>query len=139
MPINKVTQSKLDKLRELGFKLSDSDVEREPTDIECLLVTCPTCNAVRNESCVIHHIISTANNSNLIHRDRRELAKHRVNSLAGQDKALIIQYAYLGVCASVAANSDKLLGKIHTPEDIEAFFVQAAIKELKEAGYFNAK
>lgn len=137
MPISQLAQSKLTKLQELGFKLIRNDVERDPNEAECLMVGCPTCSAVREEICQIRNIFSTTHAVSFIHDERRQLAKARINSLQNYDKALIIQYAFLGVCASVAANSVKVLGKAHTPDEIMSFFCGDAIKELTEAGYFK--
>lgn len=62
----------------------------------------------------------------------------KMQTLDATDKALIVYYAYIMLCDSVAAHSVKVLGKKFTSEEIQAFFGQKAVNELRLEGLIRA-
>lgn len=126
---------KLEQLKQLGLMIAEPTEEKEPSNIQCLLVSCPVCRAKPEYPCQITRIMSTTNSTNFIHAERRELAKIQLNALSNLDRALIVQYGFLIMADAVAANAEKMFnGTAYSTEQIKRFFAHKAIVELQELG-----
>ena len=72
------------------------------------------------------------------HSERIMLALHTqvTTKLKGvlsvADRSLIVYYAFIMLADACSANSEKLFSKVQTSEDIQAFFAQLAVTELKK-------
>lgn len=53
-------------------------------------------------------------------------------NLDASDKALITYYAYVMICDSVASRSEAIFDKQFTSQDIQKFFAQQAVAELRK-------
>lgn len=119
-------------------KLHDSE-RNVVTETEILAVPCTTCNTLVGLVCKNkeRHVLT-------YHEDSTEFAFHRsrvLTALAKQteirfpgiiniDRFMICYYAFVMMSNSIAENSEKLMGKKFTPDEIEKFFASKAIQEL---------
>jgi hypothetical protein len=125
-----------------------SDSQRKVlTEVEILAVACPQCKAPVNMGCRTEHGHVFARRLNAdefsFHALRittaYELRLDRVlgKKLDATDKALIVYYAYIALCDSVSAKSVEMLGKETSSVDIQRYFAQKAIYELRNDGLFQ--
>jgi hypothetical protein len=98
-----------------------------------LLIPCPLCAAKPGEHC-------NDDSATLVlsHEQRRKLAEKLPDiegtNLDATDKAMICYYAYIMLCDSVAANSEKMFGKEYSSRDLQKFFARQAVVELRKDG-----
>lgn len=114
---------------------------------DVLNVHCPFCKSLNTYPCR-----TTPNNGSpdmpvivgnpmaSFHRERIKAAiakkqgRFFADFLTPTDKAFIAYYMSVQMGASIAANSEKLLGKVMTYDQIIRFFAHSAIEELKRDG-----
>jgi hypothetical protein len=119
----------------------------------------PSKRAVISESEILHEVCSKCRAPELMpcrRRDRQplafeldstELAFHSERIMAAlytqvttklkgvlsaADRSLIVYYSFIMLADACAANSDKLFSKLDTSEELQSFFAQQAITELKK-------
>jgi hypothetical protein len=95
-----------------------------------LEVPCIVCDAKPGERCNDNgaHLLG-------VHAKRKHLRERLPSvSLNGTDKSLIVYYAYVMLCDSCEANSEKLFGSYKKSEDIQRRFAAEATKHLKLEG-----
>jgi hypothetical protein len=114
----------------------------ELTRAQIMEVPCIVCEAKQAKSCREH----SKSNKPIIgfHRERIELRlKHPVlpaeipTTLNPTEKALICYYAFVMLCDSCEANSEKLFGKHFKSADVQRMFARKAIQELKKDGFID--
>jgi len=103
---------------------------------------CPQCRARELQPCrnKQHRPLAFELDSSemAFHSERIMLALHtqvttKLNGvLSSADRSLIVYYAFIHLANACAANSLKLFSKEQTSEDIQAFFAQIAITELRK-------
>jgi hypothetical protein len=113
-------------------------------DGQILAVACPACHVKAGVGCLTYerhvfavHGLGAPKLS--FHPARIVMAQEnefqvKFGKLGATEKALILYYAYIMVCDSVASKSVAVLGKEFKSTDIQAFFANEAIKELKKDG-----
>lgn len=110
---------------------------------EVLSVLCPTCSQARGKGCLDdkRHILATqVGQLGLSFHETRIRAAQETKSrkifgrLGPTEKALITYYAFIALCNSCAANSERLFQKKYTTEQLQVFFIENAITELKADG-----
>lgn len=101
-------------------------------------VPCIRCDAKPNEHCV-----QPGRKEPLVggfHSERVELSRKVVvampkgEDLDATDKALITYFAYILLCDSVSAKSVELFGKQFASEEIQRWFGQQAVTQLRAEG-----
>lgn len=107
------------------------------TDQEVKEVPCLQCNADPMQPC-------TENGSQLLdfHRCRIELrSKSPVLDcpLDSTDKALIVGYAFVSLCNSVSANSEKLFSKHYTSVELQRLFTRTGYEQCLADGVIGPK
>ena len=112
-------------------------------DGQILAVSCPTCHVKAGVGCLSpeRYVFARALGAHDLsfHPARIVAAQEnefrvKFGKLGATEKALILYYAYIMVCDSVASKSVEVLGKEFKSTDIQAFFANEAIKELKKDG-----
>jgi len=130
--------------KEPYFVQPQVEMRKVLTREEMMLVECPTCDAGRNRNCHLRGRIDkpllNLQDEPYFHPTRIVAAQQaKANcffsrSLSATDKSLIIYYAFIQLCDSVSVKSKEVLGVEKTSEDIQRFFAQTAIKELRKDG-----
>lgn len=103
------------------------------TEDEIIAAWCPTCHARPGQGCRDknrHTLVERIGQIGLSFHQPRVMVAH----LGPTEKALIIYYAFIMLCDSVSINSETVLGKWHTSEEIQTFFGKMALNELKKEG-----
>lgn len=123
--------------------MNTSDMRKAVTDAQILAVSCPTCHCLSGLGCLTpeRRVFATEVGSNKLsfHSERISAAYALQFAVAfgGLDpstKALAIFYAYGMLCDSVSLKSVELLGRFHTSTQIQTYFAQKAIAEMKKDG-----
>lgn len=113
------------------------------TELEILTVTCPTCNCVPGVGCLNperHVLAKHANQTELSFHPKRVAAafedqfRKAMGKMGATEKALVCYYSFISLCDSCSTKSMKLFGKEMSSRDIQTFFAQQAIQELKHDG-----
>lgn len=127
----------------------DKSTRHVISEQEILAVQCPTCNRAAGKTCV-----AVRNRAPLSYEiNVTECSFHAARIIAAQDeqikrlgfgnvlgpteKALILYYAYIMVCDSVASKSKEMFGKEMNTEEIQRFFAHKAVDELRHDELFK--
>jgi len=113
------------------------------SEAEILAVACPICNAAKGFACrFIHTRIPLSREIEetelVFHHERIKLAQDAQilrnfgRILGPTEKALITYYAFIMLADSVSLKSVETLGRSYTSVEIQKFFAQQAIKELRK-------
>lgn len=112
-------------------------------DGQVLAVACPTCHVAEGIGCLNpqRHVLAyklgapelSFHPARILHAQENEF-RTKFGKLGATEKALILYYAYIMICDSVASKSVAVMGKEFKSTDIQAFFANEAIKELKKDG-----
>lgn len=110
------------------------------SEAEILSISCPKCHAIEEHGCLTNDrrvLCRKIDDTELAFHSERVFAAFQKQfhgkwgKLGATEKALICYYAYIMLCDSVSTKSVELLGKQFTTEQIQAFFANEAIQELK--------
>lgn len=110
-------------------------------DQEILAIPCPTCKARVGQLCRMPSGAPLAfvigDDQSRFHRDRIMNVlivrlRNEFGRLNASDKALICYYAFVILSDSVSTKSKEMLGHDYSSKQIQQFFVQKAIEELKK-------
>lgn len=116
------------------------------TEAEILAVPCPTCHASKGMGCrrtdnrsipLQTALITDAlsfHPPRVFDAQQAQLLRNFGRFLGPSEKSLITYYAYVMLCDSVAGKSTELIGKPFNSLEIQKFFAQCAITELRKDG-----
>lgn len=113
-----------------------------PSQNEIKEVPCMKCNAEPGQLCMAEGSTALIGG---FHAERVELRKRfpclpeDQHKLTTDDKVIITYLAFVMLCDSVAANSEKMMGAVHTSEDIQRRFAFEASLWAKAEGMIGAK
>lgn len=57
-----------------------------------------------------------------------------LTAVSATDKALILSYAFLMLCDSVSTKAEVVFGKQFTSHEVQLFFTQKAVEQLRRNG-----
>jgi len=99
-------------------------------------VVCIRCNAQPGEPCTEHKAMIIGYHKERVDlRDRLPFLPEEIpTNLSPTDKAIIVYYAFVALANSVAANSEKILGKQFTSQEIQRTFGKKGLNDAKEDG-----
>lgn len=113
------------------------------SETEILALVCPTCQAPQQMACRVKGnrniplTTSLEQNDLTFHVERVEAAQQMQlmrnfgRFLGPTEKSLIVYYAFVMLSDAVAAKAMLMIGKEFTSQEVQAFFAQMAIQELK--------
>lgn len=123
--------------------MNTSEKRKVVTEAQILEVSCPTCHCLAGLGCLTperHTLATKVGSTRLSFHSERISAAYDLQFtsafglLDASAKSLVLFYAYGMLCDSVSLKSLEMLGKYHTSKQVQTFFAQKAVAELKKDG-----